>query len=223
MESPPGVVGQIDLDSFYPIIRSWQSKHAKTKPVAKKPVEAEQETYVVRSLEELKALADKELNETGNPLGPAGVEYMEMLEQQRSMNPEADLGELDTVSELWQPETSPAEVAHAEQEEHEAEVEMSEEAKKKKKKPSKKDTEKEEEEQEKVEVVGKKRKKKSAGTQQGAAKTKKPKKLRKLKNLSWMQASFLRSHQRHRKRRTRPTLCAAAYISISWPRVHFTF
>ena len=132
-----------------------------------------EQSYQVRSIEELKAAADKELEETGNPSGPASMEYMEMLEQQRAMNPEADIGELETVSELWTPETSAEEVAHELEQEQSAEMEISVKAPTTKKKlKSKKDKEAEEQE----EVGGKKRKLKSAGGDESAKKKKKTKK-----------------------------------------------
>ena len=75
--------------------------------------------------------------------------YLERLEQQRAMNPEEPIGELENVEELWTPQTQPQEVAEAQQEEATAEKEISGEKPKKKKatkrRKSKKDSDEEEE------------------------------------------------------------------------------
>ena len=134
LQDPTNVFGQTDLDGLMKIMRSFLSQLGKKKPEPKQAKEVVSESYKQQSIEELKAAADKEYEETRDPEGPLQAKYMEMLEQQRIMNPEEALGELETVSELWTPETSPDEVAHALRAEQSAEAEKTEGAPKKKKK-----------------------------------------------------------------------------------------
>ena len=113
LEKPLEFSGKTDFDGLNKAMGVWGRRLAQKKPTQQKQVEEVEETYQQQSIEELKAATDKEVADTGEESGPATMAYLDMLEQQRAMNPEAAIGELENVGELWTPQTSPDEVAAA--------------------------------------------------------------------------------------------------------------